>query len=149
MCLGLQERWTKKFAHTSCISVTFITLSNNKAECICCLLSYKIHYIKNAMMCECGWAVLSHKSVNFGINKPVLYFPYCFYVLCTVLSTVYFHTVHSMFHFLCYWLHLIANAVNQKAQLCFYQRSTMVHPNIQTVAAEREEQHTLSNTRYI
>ena len=59
---------------------------------------YAVYYdIKctSALTCECVLVVLSRKTVYFGISKRVLYF----LAPCTVLSTVYFHTVLSRFRF--------------------------------------------------
>ena len=66
---------------------------------------YAVFYvinIKNAVTCECGREVPSRKSVYFGVSKLILYFPYFFHVRCTVLFTMYFHTVLPMFYLLCY-----------------------------------------------
>ena len=48
-------------------------------------------------MYKCGRVVLSRQSIYFGINKLALQFSYPFHVPYTILSTVYFHNVFSMF----------------------------------------------------
>ena len=63
---------------------------------------YAVYYdIKctSALTCECVLVVLFRKTVYFGISKRVLYFHIVFFAPCTVLSTVYFHTVLSRFRF--------------------------------------------------
>ena len=71
-------------------------------------------------------------------------------MLSTVLFSLYFHTVISMFSFLCYWSHSKAYAVNEIIQLCFYERSTIdSQSNVQAGAAENEEQYAMSKIIYI
>ena len=66
------------------------------------MLSFTIWNVKITVTCECGRVVPCRKLVYFLISKLILYFPYCFHLPCTVLFTLYFHTVLSMFHFLYY-----------------------------------------------
>ena len=92
--------------------------------------------VQSAVTCK-SEPVPSRKSLYFGINKLILYFPDNFHMPCILLFTVYFHvpyavyfTVHfqtviSMFLFLSYWLHSEANAVKQTIQLCLYQGFTI------------------------
>ena len=91
--------------------------------------SFRIWNAQNAVKCE-SRRVPSLKSIFFGTGILILYFPYCFhvvcpalfpvyfYVPCSVIFTVYFHTVIFMFCFFCYWLHSKANAFNKTIQLC-------------------------------
>ena len=99
--------------------------------------SFTIWNVQSAVSCQSG-QLPSRKSVYFGISKRILYFPYNFHVPCTLLFTVYlfhvpctvhftmyFHTIISIFLFLCYWSHSKANGVNQTIQLCSYQKFTI------------------------
>lgn len=65
-----------------------------------------------------------------------------FLVTYKVLFTVDFHTVISMFRFLCYWPHSKAIDVYQTIQLCFYQKSIIAQLVKRTSV---EDEYALSN----
>ena len=105
-----------------------------------------IGIVQSVVMCKSGQAP-SRKSVYFGISKLILYFPYYLYVPCTVLFTVYFHTVISMLHL-----------DRTRKQMLLIKRSNFVltedlpsisQSNVQAVTAKYEEQYALSNMIYI
>ena len=111
------------------------------AEINVCKIRQKIHvsYLRNEMF-KVKWRVSldeyhhvsqfnlasanSNSADNFHVPCILLFTVY-FHVPCNAHFTVYFHSVISMFLFLCYWLQLKWNAVNQTIQLCFYQRFTI------------------------
>ena len=113
------------------------------------LLSFLIWNLRSAVTSEYGRVVPSRKSVYFRIRKLILYFPNSFHVPCTVLFTVYFHAVLSMFCFLRYSLHSKTNAANQTIQLGFYWTPLVTQSNVPAVTAENEEQYILSYITYI
>ena len=105
-----------------------------------------IGIVQGVVMCKSGQAP-SRKSVYFGISKLILYFPYYLYVPCTVLFTVYFHTVISSLHL-----------DRTRKQTLLIKRSNFVltedlpsisQLNVQAVTAKNEEQYALSNMIYI
>ena len=70
-----------------------------------------------------------------------------FHVPCTILFTVHFHAVISMFHFLCYWSH--SKAINSSLFLLKIYHRSVNQSNVQAVTVENEEEYTLSNIIYI
>ena len=66
-------------------------------------------------------------------------------MLCTMLSTVYFHTVLPMFPFLFYWLHFKAGTVHLSDLSLFRKILIIDQLKVQDATAENEEQYTLSN----
>ena len=107
------------------------------------MLSFMTQNFISGATCECGRVLRSHKSVYFGINKYILYFPYCFYVPCT------FHWVLSHFTF---HVSLSSLLITLKSKRCewnfsalFYKRLAIGQSNVQAILTKIEEPDTLSN----
>ena len=114
------------------------------------MLFFTISNLKSTRTYKWRQVVLSRKPVYSGISKLILYFPYSFHILCTILSTVYFHTVLSLlFTFLFYWSHLKVGTVPSSNSSFFCKTSTIGQLNVSLETAENEEQYTLSNMLYI
>ena len=63
------------------------------------MLLCTISNLKSARTYKWRRVVLSRKPVCSGISKLIFSFPYSFHILCSILSTVYFHTVLPKFPF--------------------------------------------------
>ena len=111
------------------IHILFSTISNNKSA-----RTYKWRRV-----------VLSRKPLYSGISKHIFQFPYSFHISYAMLSTVYFHTVLSIFSFLFYWLHLKIVAFPSSNSSLFRKSSTIGQLNVQVAAAKNEERCILSN----
>ena len=111
------------------IHILFSTISNNKSA-----RTYKWRRV-----------VLSCKPLYSGISKHIFQFPYSFHISYAMLSTVYFHTVLSIFSFLFYWLHLKIVAFPSSNSSLFRKISTIGQLNVQVAAAKNEERCILSN----
>ena len=111
------------------IHILFSTISNNKSA-----RTYKWRRV-----------VLSRKPLYSGISKHIFQFPYAFHIPYAMLSTVYFHTVLSIFSFLFYWLHLKIVAFPSSNSSLFRKSSTIGQLNVQVAAAKNEERCILSN----
>ena len=113
------------------------------------MLFFTISDLKSARTCKSLWVVLSRKPVYSGISKLILQCPYSFHILCTILSTVYLHTVLSIFPFLFYKSHLKAGAVQLSISFSLCIRSTIDQLNAQATTVENKQQYTLCNIIYI
>ena len=111
------------------IHILFSTISNNKS----------------ARTSKWRRVVLSRKPLYSGISKHIFQFPYSFHTPYAMLSTVYFHTVLSIFSFLFYWLHLKIVAFPSSNSSLFRKSSTIGQLNVQVAAAKNEERCILSN----
>ena len=108
------------------------------------MLFFTTSNLKSAKVFESRRVLLWSKTIYSGISS------YCtFHILCTILSTLNFNTVLSMFLFLFYWSHLKAVAVHFSDSSLFCKRSIMSQLNIQAATAENQEEYTLSNLMYI
>ena len=104
-----------------------------------------ISNIKSARTYKWRRVVLSGKPLYSGISKLILQFPYSFHIPYTILSTVYFHTVLSIFSFLFYWSHLKVGAFPTSNSSLFRKSFTIGQLNVQDAAAKNEERYILSN----
>ena len=109
------------------------------------MLFFTISNFKSASTYKWRRVVLSRKPDYSGISKLILLFPYSFHILCIILSSVYFHTILSIFLFLFYWSHLKVSAAPSSDSPLFRKRSILGQLNAQVATTENEEQYTLSN----
>ena len=110
---------------------------------------FAIWTLQSAVTCESGRAP-SRKSVCFDISKLILYF-FIFHLPCTVLFTVYFHTVISVFRTSIYAFFVIDRTRKKTLIIKLFDfvftkaLSSISQSNVEAVKAEKEEQYTLSN----
>ena len=93
--------------------------------------------------------VLTRKSVYFSISNLTQPFSYFFHVPCTILSSVYFYLVRTMFPFPFNRSQSKTGVANQISRVCFRRRSTIGQVNVQTTTAEKKKNIPLSNIIYI
>ena len=118
------------------------------------MLFFPISNLKRLRTNKSRRVVLSRIPVYSGIRKLILWFPYSFHIRCTILSTVYFYTLLSMFPFLFNWSLLKAGAVQSSDLSLFCTRSTIGQLNEQDAIEqyaidEYEEQYISCNKIYI
>ena len=109
------------------------------------MLFFTMSNFKNASTYKWRRVVQLRKLFYSGISKLVLLLPSSFHILCTILFTVYFYTIFSMFLFLFHWSHLKAGAIPSSDSYLFRKRSTIGQLNVQAATAKNEQQYTLSN----
>ena len=109
------------------------------------MLFFTISNFKSASTYKWRRVVLLRKLFYSEISKLVLLLPSSFHILYTILFTVYFYTILSMFLFLFHWSHLKAGAVPSSDSYLFRKRSTISQLNVQAATAKNEQQYTLSN----